>query len=651
MMNEDLLNIKSHYRTGTSDLGKEFFGPCLNLCCEYRRAVGFFSSSALCTWADALPRIASPSTATIKLLASPTLSKEDFEAIKMATSSSERSRLRQISADKFVLDAIEFASNPISPENKKLELLAWMIANERLIIKFAFPEHVSNAGIFHEKIGIFDFASGETVAFTGSANESISGHSNNYETIDVYRSWENSDKERVNTKIEQFDESWDNLAYGLTTLPLSVEALEKIKVRAPLDLPMGCEGGSLWGEPPLISDKWRHQEEAKKVFMNIGSGVLEMATGTGKTRTALKILGNLVNEKKINGVVITTDGTDLLDQWCKEIGNWNLNLPQPMAIYKHYGKYHELVGFSLSSKGSILVVSRGNLKKLFQMFPASSRERFIIIHDEVHGLGALSNCKDLAREHESFSYRLGLSATPDRVYDETGTKFITSEIGDVVYTFGLVEAIERGILCEFEYIPLPYELTEDDRDRLSNIYKKKSARAAEGNPMSKEEVWTAIAMVYKTAEAKPGVFELYLPTNPDCLNSSIIFVETKEYGERLLPMLHKYTHKYRTYFAEDEKQNLVDFSKGKIDCLLTCHRISQGIDIQKLKNVILFSSARARLETIQRIGRCLRVDPENPSKSARIIDFVRPQGDDNTELNADQDRYVWLTKLSKTRRN
>ena len=95
---------------------------------------------------------------------------------------------------------------------------------------------------------------------------------------------------------------------------------------------------------------------------------------------------------------------------------------------------------------------------------------------------------------------------------------------------------------------------------------------------------------------------------------------------------------------------MVRFARGEFDCLITCHRISQGIDIQALENVILFASARNKLETIQRIGRCLRFDPKNPDKRARVIDFVRPGTNEGGILNADQERYAWLMGLSKIRK-
>lgn len=256
----------------------------------------------------------------------------------------------------------------------------------------------------------------------------------------------------------------------------------------------------------------------------------------------------------------------------------------------------------------------------------------------------------VAGEHQSFAYRLGLSATPDRAYDAEGNAFIASEIGPTVFQFPLEAAIQRGVLCEFNYVPLDYELTDDDRARLRQVHTRKAARAHAGNPMSEEEFWIELARVYKTAEMKPLVFNRYLQRDASVLENCILFVETTDYGAQLLEIIHRYTHRYRTYYADDERGHLIEFSRGTIDCLVTCHKISQGIDIRLLKTVVLFSAARAKLETIQRIGRCLRIDPSNPNKRALVVDFVRPDDDDDEFPNADQERRQWLHDLALCRR-
>lgn len=83
--------------------------------------------------------------------------------------------------------------------------------------------------------------------------------------------------------------------------------------------------------------------------------------------------------------------------------------------------------------------------------------------------------------------------------------------------------------------------------------------------------------------------------------------------------------------------------------MVTCKKISEGIDIKTVKNIILFSSDRSRLVTIQRIGRSLRIDPSNPSKRAGVVDFI-VQSDSPEDINADTERRNWLSKLAQVRR-
>ncbi|BBD08431.1 DEAD/DEAH box helicase family protein [Desulfovibrio ferrophilus] len=644
--------IKSHYRTGISDLGKDFFSPCLSLCTEYFRSTGFFSSSALITWAEALPRITESDDIKIQLLISPCLSEDDKSALKKIIDPIDKEKYYQILVDQILVDVIEFTKNPSAPENKvrRIKILIWLIANNKLEIRFAKPSGQETDGMFHEKIGIFKYPSGDSIAFTGSANETLSGHKRNYESIDVYRSWIASETERVEIKLEQFIEAWRGNAPGLEVLTLSKKVMKLIKSYSPQSMPIDEETPPLTGATPEQPDnKWRHQDEAVSKFLLAKQGILEMATGTGKTRTAIKIITQLIKEKKINSVIITTDGVDLLDQWRKEIDSWNLKNSFNYTVLRQYEKNHEMNFFSSNPENSAIIISRGALKDLFKQLPINKRNSIAIIHDEVHGLGSPSHCKNLAGEHHQFGYRLGLSATPEREYDEEGNKFLSDEIGETIYTFKIEDAIQRGILCEFDYVALEYELTQNDKKRLQKVHSREAARRKSGNPMTRQEVWIELSKVYKTAEQKPAVFQNHIRDKNELLKSTIVFVETKEYGNKILPIIHTETSKYRTYYGDDDRSHLIEFSNGRIDCLITCHRISQGIDIKNLKNVILFSAARAKLETIQRIGRCLRTDPNNSSKRATIIDFVQGINEEKAH-NTDKERYEWLSALSKTKR-
>jgi Type III restriction enzyme, res subunit len=107
-------------------------------------------------------------------------------------------------------------------------------------------------------------------------------------------------------------------------------------------------------EPPGEANRrrWRHQEEALEVFLAQRAGILEMATGTGKTRTSLKILSELIRRKDISGAIIATDGTDLLSQWAEEIDQWLVSSGLKFVTYRHFGPHHELGNFALDPVNS-----------------------------------------------------------------------------------------------------------------------------------------------------------------------------------------------------------------------------------------------------------------------------------------------------------
>src|SRR5207247_1782668 len=236
----------------------------------------------------------------------------------------------------------------------RAKLLAWFVATERLELRFAFAEHTGVSTLFHEKIGIFEFPWGARVAFTGSANESEAGHLTNFETIDVFRDWVREDSERVRIKLSQFDEAWSGTAPGLRVLRLSADALKLIKTHAPASPP--GEDGFEEPTPRLAPNRWRHQTEAMRAFLNIGWGVLNMATGTGKTRTALQICEHLIRGREIDTMIVAADGNDLLDQWFLQLLDLTSRLPKKFGILRHHGAHHERDYFLVEPRQRVLLI-------------------------------------------------------------------------------------------------------------------------------------------------------------------------------------------------------------------------------------------------------------------------------------------------------
>jgi superfamily II DNA or RNA helicase len=591
--------------------------------------------------------------------------------------------------EKELLVDIEKLTKTLTKRNEHFfNCLSWLISSGRLEMIAVVPKK-NKIGIVHHKFGIFTDDLGNQAAFNGSLNFSQYALNYNIESIWCEYSWDAQGIAalRIAEMIRLFENTWNGKSPAVKTIPLEnvKVAIQQRFPRKPLKelVEMECAlanevikhpGTSgvareklkeivakMSGETFQItstilpalpqgesSNKWVHQDNAVAKFLEHERGVLNMATGTGKTRTSLRICKELITKGVIDTIIISCDGTDLLNQWRIELLRLIRDNQLNWVIVKNYSEFYESEKFRLNPYHKILLSSRLKLDVSLKNLSTQVTGRTLLIHDEVHKLGSPGNQLKLMGLSELIKYRLGLSATPERGYDAQGTQFILDHIGPIIFEFPLDKAIENGILAPFNYFPIPYELTANDKARLKNVHSKRAARKREGNPMSDEEFYNDIAKVYKTAEGKIPAFKDFISQHVDLLDRTIVFVETKEYGEEILDIIHQYHTDFHTYFGEDDPSVLSRFSANKIDCLLTCHRISEGIDIKSLNNVILFSSSRAILETIQRIGRCLRTEPDNPEKVATIVDFIRHNDNDDYE-NSDQIRQSFLESLALIR--
>jgi superfamily II DNA or RNA helicase len=632
------LSLGTEYRSDSTDTVKDFYLPCLERSSLYRRAVGYFTSRGLAVAAQGVAALLN-ADGRMRLVASPKLEADDLEAIRKGYVAREDAVTRALIA------SIENVSDEIIRD--RLSVLAWLVAEGRLEVRIAVPLDGSGAvksGIYHEKLGLFSDDGGDVVAFTGSPNETAGGLLDNFEAIDVFCSWDDP-QGRVPRKIDNFERLWANRTRGLSVLDFPAAARARL-----------LEYHSHQKAPPPPSheavNRWRHQDEAISKFLERERGVLEMATGTGKTRTALRICEMLVNRGDVDTIIVSADGVDLLEQWHAQLLALAPAFSSRFVVFRHYAEHHQRERFVLNPRRAVLLVSRSALAPAMRALTSRSGARTLLIHDEVHRLGSPGSRASLAGLSDSVRFRLGLSATPEREYDADGTQFIQEHIGPVIFSFGLADAIRRRILSPFNYYPLEYVPDDNDRKRLQDVYRRAEARERVGDPMAQEEIWIELAKVYKTSLAKLPVFSVFLEEHAKVLERSIIFVETREYGDEVLRIVHRYRHDFHTYYTGEESGTLARFATGEIECLLTCHRLSEGIDIRSIRSVILFSSARSPLETIQRMGRCLRIDPDQPAKRANVVDFIRQsvtpdEAEDQETENTDQSRRRWLEELSR----
>lgn len=619
--------------TSEHDLIDELYLPCLKWADKFDRGVGFFTTGWITYNVSGLSDFASRG-GKMRLITSPILSNEDADAIiNSRDNDGEVFKKLEIALLKNVSALEAEMKSDIS------NAFSWMIYDGIIDLRFAVPCKKLDDGDFHDKFGIF-YKGEDMLSFSGSINDSKQGYQN-YESIKIFKTWAGTG-EYVESDRKRFEKIWNREDKNLRIYTIPSAVKERIFQLRTSDRP--------YNKVNNISNKWIHQDIAVEKFVEKEHGILAMATGTGKTVTAIKIMNRLSNEGKIKRVIITMYGNDLLDQWAKQMRE-SFKAKQ---IHYHYGSYKRMNDFIMYPDESILLVSRdsNNLTKLLTLLdkaPGNYKEDTLFIFDEVHGAGSHSFVENLSGKLSPYKYRLGLSATPEREYDDVGNDFLLNEIGEIIFEFNLEDAIKKGILCEFNYVPLSYELTEIEKQKKKKIIAAFNAKKESGEPYDESEMYTQLSLVNKTAINKIDEFEGLISERPELLEKCIIFLQTMEYGKLLQEVLIKYTDKYHTYYADDEKINLENFAEGKINCLLTCKKVSEGIDISSVTNIFLFASDRSRLVTTQRIGRALRLDKNNPDKKANIIDFILEDIGEN-DNNADHDRKEWLSKLAETRR-
>jgi hypothetical protein len=281
------LPLKLSYRTGRDDLVRDFFTPCLGASVIYRRAAGYFTSASLALAARGVASLASRH-GKMHLVVSPHLEPDDVAALRRAQDNPS-AVLRSIVARG--LGEIEDALI-----RDRLNALAWLATAGMLEIKLALRIDSRDGfrrGLFHVKSGVFSDTTGAHVAFTGSANETAGGLVDNFEHLDVFRSWTDPEN-RVQTAIDDFETLWHGNEPTLRVIEFSQASAELLeRFRDPNAPPPGVtlfevrEPGSQAFTPPPGLELRPYQKDAIRAWSQAkGKVILAMATGAGKTLTA-----------------------------------------------------------------------------------------------------------------------------------------------------------------------------------------------------------------------------------------------------------------------------------------------------------------------------------------------------------------------------
>lgn len=642
------LHIEKEYRNLKCDVIGDFYIPVLSSAVKYKRAVGFFNSAALYEIAIGLQNLVS-NKGKMELIVSPRLTEDDIKSIQLGY---ER---RYEIVEKALLR--DFTEPKSRTETRKLNLLANLIADNILDIKVAFKVNAQLVGIFHEKMGVVIDSEGNKIAFTGSMNETYSGLLQNYESIDVFCSWREEDSERVALKEFAFDNLWDNLDSAMEVIPfpqIAIDILNKYKIESTnvllesQDVNVSPETGSVFFRIPDNVQLHDYQVRAIDAWIDSGGrGIFDMATGTGKTYTALGALARLsANLKNHLAVVIICPYQHLVEQWVEDICAFGV---KPLICYSRYNwkkPFSKLISdYNLGVVDNFCVITTNAtfVTAAMQNELEKMHGDFCLVVDEAHNFGAK---KQIACMSEKFNYRLALSATIVRHHDEYGTQRLFDYFGDKCIEYTLKQAILDGKLTPYFYYPVLVSFNEEElheyveiTDKVAKILKK--VPHGDDLPQSAERLLIKRARIIAGAQEKvTKLKEVIAPYRNDnhllvyCGATRVESTFKNEAGvdgdeqrqiDEVTALLGNSLGMRVTQFtaAEDSKQRELikdKFSNGEIQALVAIKCLDEGMNIPGIETAFILASSTNPKEYIQRRGRVLRKAPGK--RYAKIYDFI-----------------------------
>ena len=666
------VHFKHSYTSGY-DEPKDFFTEALIESCNFDLGLGFFSSSGIRSLSYGFALFIA-NGGKMRVVMNHILSKEDKEVIENG-----QKHLIEDFEDNILCDIKKLIETLSKEDEQFFRCLSYLISVDR--IKFLATVS-TKGGLGHDKYGIFKDEKGNKVAFIGSANFSQSALELNGETITVFTS--PNDDNRIAEYQTLFDQSWENDTPHLIHIPIEhVKTFIREKFpEAPLtnlieeginlreSIGMDNDVPQKYYKPisKRILDKIELKEqeprfpfpEERKIQIDaynawIGNGkkgMFAMATGSGKTVTALNCIRKQYKENGYYKAIIVVPTQALAIQWEHEAKSFNFqNIVSTHSDKDWKDVLSRYITRSLldSTKSIILITTYATFNRNdIQSFLKKVRgaETFIYIADEAHNIGSQNSLKHLP---EMINWRIGLSATPERIYDDLGTEklyeFFDSKPPKYTYRYTMKQAIEEGILCHYDYYPIFIELTSsemEEYERISDQLRKYiDADTGKYKPNAEKLLLKRKRIIHKAENKKIAISDLleelkqkqkldytfvFVPEGyePDySINDSYnIDQDDIHIIDEYAQMFKEHGYSYHKYISglDDAPSILQNFADGDIQILLSMKCLDEGVDIPRAEHAIFCSSTGNPRQFVQRRGRVLRKC--KGKEKARIWDLI-----------------------------
>lgn len=667
------LFLQKEYNSLEEDVIRNFFIPILSYANKYDRAAGFFSSSGLAKMTEGICELVK-NNGVIRIIASPQLSEDDIKAID------EGYKQRHDVVRDVLLASLHKPETEYQVQ--RLNLLSNLIATGILDIKIAILR--SESGIFHDKFGVIRDVDDNEIAYRGSMNESENAYCHNYETIDVYTSWD--DLDRVESKKRVFDKMWEDNDESVETIDfikIKQEIIRRYKINDEIDVDLDKKQFGLRNMDFKHPRPWfvnipsnviirDYQSQAIDNWEKNGfSGIYDMATGTGKTYTALASLERFEKRNDNICAIVVCPYIHLVDQWADDVIEWGMNpiichSQSPQKDWKRL-LINSYKRFRSEGKSCIFLVTNDTyLSEGFQSIVnnISLDMNAVLIIDEVHNFGSEKLSSHLPM---NIKYRLGLSATVERYGDPQGTKAIMQFFGEKCIFYPLEKAIAEKALVEYEYHPIIVSLNKNELNEYEKITKQLSKFIINKNGKTsisesgKMLLFKRTRIVSGAQQKINKLYEYLIPYKKDkhilvyCgatrgienhsdENERQIDIVERMIGNQLDMSTHRFTAE------EDNKTRRLikeGFAEGDYQVITAIKCLDEGVNIPNIHTAFILASSRNPKEFIQRRGRVLR--PSKGKNRSVIYDFVTmPRALNEVKFgDLDSDKALVLGELAR----
>ncbi|MEA5510347.1 DNA phosphorothioation system restriction enzyme [Crocosphaera sp. UHCC 0190] len=375
-------------------------------------------------------------------------------------------------------------------------------------------------------------------------------------------------------------------------------------------------------------------------FKNKGRGTLKMATGSGKTITALAITTELYEKIGLQVLLVVCPYRHLVIQWERECQKFNL---KPILAFENVHNWQsklsvELYNIQTQNKLFLTIITTNStlINQGFQSQVKFFPDKTLIVGDEAHHLGSPRFEISLPR---NIGLRLALSATPERYFDEEGTDALLNYFGDVIKPeFTLSDAIKKKALVSYLYYPIFVELTESEAFTYAKLTQRIGWALGKNDSMRNNENLTALLMqrsrLIGTAENKLTALRDLMQTRRETKhtlfycgdgyldNGTLNYQRQIEAVTRILGV--ELGYRVNTYTAEtplEEREKIrQQFERGDLQGLVAIRCLDEGVDIPEIQQAVILASTGNPHQFIQRRGRVLRPHPNK--KQAIIYDMI-----------------------------